>query len=106
MTCWYSGSPWSVYDPRIAGCRPELDLIRGHMDRGAPMLSICFGAQALSAAMGGRVTMSTLPEYGWAVEPVLMSFSSVRGSSSTTTSSPCPSESNQPRTSQAPGLHA
>jgi GMP synthase-like glutamine amidotransferase len=62
----FMGSPWSVYDPRIAGwVGPELDLIRGHMDRGTPMLNICFGAQALSAAMGGRVTMSILPEYGW-----------------------------------------
>ena len=68
----FMGSPWSVYDPRIAGwIGPELDLIRRHMERGTPMLNICFGAQALSAAMGGRVTMSALPEYGWGkVEPV------------------------------------
>lgn len=62
----FMGSPWSVYDPRLAGwLQPELGMIRTHMDRGTPMLNICFGAQALSAAMGGVVTHSRRPEYGW-----------------------------------------
>lgn len=66
------GSPWSVYDPRIQGwLAPELDLIRGHLRRGAPLLGICFGAQATSAALGGLVSHADRPEYGWGtVEPV------------------------------------
>jgi GMP synthase-like glutamine amidotransferase len=60
------GSPWSVYDEGIHGwLRPELDFIRAQIDAGVPVLGICFGAQAMSAALGGTVTMSHRPEYGW-----------------------------------------
>lgn len=60
------GAPWSIYEPRVQGwVQPELDLIRGHMSRGAPVLGICFGAQAVSKAMGGVVRRSSTPEYGW-----------------------------------------
>ncbi len=60
------GSPWSVYEDRVQGwVRPELDFIRNQVSRGVPLLGICFGAQAMSAALGGRVTPSTRPEYGW-----------------------------------------
>lgn len=57
------GSPWSVYDPRIRGwLLPELDFLRTQVRRGTPMFNICFGAQALSVASGGRVTRSHRPE--------------------------------------------
>jgi GMP synthase-like glutamine amidotransferase len=60
------GAPWSVYDPRCQGwVKPELDFLRMHMDRGTPVLGICFGAQAMSAALGSAVTPSAKPEYGW-----------------------------------------
>ncbi len=60
------GSPWSVYDHGIRGwLLPELEFIERQMDHGVPILGICFGAQAISAALGGRVTMSQRPEYGW-----------------------------------------
>jgi GMP synthase-like glutamine amidotransferase len=60
------GSPWSVYDPRLQGwLLPELDLLRGHLARGTPILGICFGAQTLSTALGGAVSRSAHPEYGW-----------------------------------------
>lgn len=60
------GAPWSVYEDRIQSwVAPELDLIRRHVDLGTPILGICFGAQAFSAAMGGYVARSARPEYGW-----------------------------------------
>jgi len=60
------GSPWSVYDPTLRSwLEPELALIRRHLDAGAPILGICFGAQAMSAALGGVVSRSSRPEYGW-----------------------------------------
>jgi GMP synthase-like glutamine amidotransferase len=60
------GSPWSVYDPDLRGwVAPELDFIRRQVDARVPVLGICFGAQAMSAALGGTVTRSERPEYGW-----------------------------------------
>lgn len=60
------GAPWSVYDPRLKGwVMPELALIREHLRRRSPILGICFGAQAVSAATGGTVSRSGRPEYGW-----------------------------------------
>ncbi|HEX6147864.1 MAG TPA: type 1 glutamine amidotransferase, partial [Acidimicrobiia bacterium] len=70
------GSPWSVYDPRARGwVGPELDFITRLAKSGVPMLGICFGAQAMAAALGGSVAPSTRPEYGWGgigtlVEPI------------------------------------
>jgi GMP synthase-like glutamine amidotransferase len=60
------GSPWSVYDPRVQGwVGPELEFLRQRVRKGAPTLGICFGAQAISAALGGKVARSTRPEHGW-----------------------------------------
>jgi len=60
------GSPWSVYEERLQGwVAPELDFIRRQASSGVPILGICFGAQAMSAAMGGKVTRAMRPEYGW-----------------------------------------
>jgi GMP synthase-like glutamine amidotransferase len=60
------GAPWSVYDPVMSGwVTPELEFIRADIDRETPVLGICFGAQALSAALGGTVSRAWRPEYGW-----------------------------------------
>ena len=60
------GSPWSVYEERVQGwVGPELDFVRRRLAAGVPMLGICFGAQAMSAALGGKVTHAARPEYGW-----------------------------------------
>jgi GMP synthase-like glutamine amidotransferase len=60
------GSPWSVYEDRLEGwLAPELDFIRSRLRAGVPMLGICFGAQAMSAALGGSVSHAARPEYGW-----------------------------------------
>lgn len=60
------GSPWSVYEERVQGwVGPELDFVRRRLAAGVPMFGICFGAQTMSAALGGKVTHAVRPEYGW-----------------------------------------
>jgi GMP synthase-like glutamine amidotransferase len=51
-------------DPWIAG---ELDWLRRADQAGVPVLGICFGAQALCAALGGRVEAMERREIGWAM---------------------------------------
>ena len=45
--------------------RWELDLLREALDRGAPVLGICLGAQLLAAAAGGAVRRMKRPYLGW-----------------------------------------
>lgn len=60
------GSPWSVYEDRVQGwVQPELAFIQRRVEAGRPLLGICFGAQAISASLGGSVRHSSRPEYGW-----------------------------------------
>jgi GMP synthase-like glutamine amidotransferase len=49
-------------DPWIA---EELDWLRRADQAGVPVLGICFGAQALCAALGGRVEAMERREIGW-----------------------------------------
>ena len=61
------GAPWSVYDHDLIGAwaLPELDFLRAAHDAGVPVLGICFGGQALAAALGGAVVPSAEAEVGW-----------------------------------------
>jgi GMP synthase-like glutamine amidotransferase len=63
------GAVWSVYDHEQIGhwIDAELDWLRAADAAGVPVLGICFGAQALCAAMGGRVEAAARPEIGWTV---------------------------------------
>lgn len=65
------GSKWSVYDASATGgwLDHEFDAIRRADLQGTAVLGICFGAQALCAAMGGRVERSPRPELGWVPLP-------------------------------------
>jgi len=65
------GAPWSAYDPRLQGwVGPEVEFVRHHLDRGTPILGICFGAQIMSTSLGGTVSPAARPEYGWGtIEP-------------------------------------
>jgi GMP synthase-like glutamine amidotransferase len=60
------GAIASVNDPEpwIPG---ELDWLRAADQVGVPVLGICFGAQALCAALGGRVEAMERKEIGWFV---------------------------------------
>jgi GMP synthase-like glutamine amidotransferase len=61
------GSRWSVHDraPIREWIDDELELLRDADRRGVPTLGICFGAQALAAALGGTVGPADRPEVGW-----------------------------------------
>jgi GMP synthase-like glutamine amidotransferase len=71
-----TGSPWSVYDEPIASwVEALLEHLREAVSRDIPLLGICFGAQAMAAALGGVVTKGQSSEFGWysidSTEPVL-----------------------------------
>jgi len=58
------GSDRSVLDsPAWLG--EELEWLRSVDAAGTPVLGVCFGAQALSLALGGTVAKAQRPEIGW-----------------------------------------
>jgi GMP synthase-like glutamine amidotransferase len=61
------GAPWSVYDEQAIGSwiSGELALLRAADAAGVPVLGICFGGQALAAALGGAVHRAPTGELGW-----------------------------------------
>jgi GMP synthase (glutamine-hydrolysing) len=59
------GSPSAVYDDRLPWLARELAFVDGALAAGVPVLGICFGAQLLSARLGGIVGPATEPELGW-----------------------------------------
>jgi len=60
------GADHSVYDDRIADWfHEELDWLRAADAAGIPVLGICFGAQALTVALGGQVEAAPRSEVGW-----------------------------------------
>jgi GMP synthase-like glutamine amidotransferase len=59
------GAEQSVHaspDPWIA---PQIAFLRAAHDAGIPVLGLCFGGQALAAALGGEVRLADTPEIGW-----------------------------------------
>jgi GMP synthase-like glutamine amidotransferase len=63
------GAVWSVYDEAAIGhwVGDELAWLRKADEAGVPVLGICFGAQALSTALGGRAAPASRQEIGWTV---------------------------------------
>jgi GMP synthase-like glutamine amidotransferase len=59
------GAEQSVHaspDPWIA---PQVAFLRAAHAAGVPVLGLCFGGQALAAALGGEVRTAPAPEIGW-----------------------------------------
>ena len=63
------GAVPSVYDdgPDRGWIAEELAWLRRADEAGVPVFGICFGAQSLCAALGGRVTAASRKEVGWTV---------------------------------------
>ena len=61
------GAPWSVYDHGTIGSWvvDEIAFLRTAHEAGVPILGICFGGQALAAALGGAVVPAERTEIGW-----------------------------------------
>ena len=71
------GSPWSVHSPvEPASLASECALARSAAAAGVPVLGLCYGAQVLARAFGGRVSAAAQPEVGWVTvetdDPVLV----------------------------------
>jgi GMP synthase (glutamine-hydrolysing) len=61
-----SGGPNSVYEPGAPFLQPFI------LETGLPILGICYGMQALTHALGGKVDASAHREYGHAeIEPLM-----------------------------------
>ena len=61
------GSVQAVYDREAIGAwiDDELAMLRRAHEQGVPVLGLCFGGQALAAALGGTVSKSPVHEIGW-----------------------------------------
>jgi GMP synthase-like glutamine amidotransferase len=59
------GSDHSVHASSEPWIAREVGFLRDAHAAGVPVLGVCFGAQALAAALGGSVGRAQRPEIGW-----------------------------------------
>jgi GMP synthase-like glutamine amidotransferase len=59
------GAEQSVERSRDPWIAPQLAFLREAHERGVPVLGLCFGGQALAAALGGTVHAAARAEIGW-----------------------------------------
>lgn len=60
------GSAWSVHSPvDEEALAAECDVVRAASPAGVPVLGLCYGAQVLAHAFGGRVSLAEQPEVGF-----------------------------------------
>jgi GMP synthase (glutamine-hydrolysing) len=59
------GSDRSVHDAPPEWVGNEIAWIQTLLTASRPVLGLCFGGQALAAAMGAEVTRAAVPEIGW-----------------------------------------
>ncbi len=62
-----TGSPCSVTDTEGIGSwiGREIEMVGRAHESGVPVLGLCFGGQVLAAALGGEVSRTDRPEFGW-----------------------------------------
>jgi GMP synthase-like glutamine amidotransferase len=60
----FMGGPMSVNDD-LPWIPPVLELIRGAVAQGVPVLGHCLGGQLIARALGGAVTRNPVKEIGW-----------------------------------------
>jgi GMP synthase (glutamine-hydrolysing) len=61
----FLGSTHGVYDTHVPWIARERRLMRGLVASSRPVLGVCFGAQMLGTALGGRVMPMPQPYQGW-----------------------------------------
>lgn len=59
------GSDDSPRDTDVADVLVEVELIARAVDRGIPVLGLCYGGQVLAHVLGGTVELAPEPELGW-----------------------------------------
>jgi len=59
------GSASSVHASPGPWIAAEIGFLRAAHDAGVPLLGLCFGGQALAAALGAEVRLAPRPEIGW-----------------------------------------
>lgn len=60
------GGPMSVNDEStLSWLQPEKLFVREAVEKGLPVLGVCFGAQLIASALGARVYRNTQKEIGW-----------------------------------------
>ena len=59
------GSTASVTDASVPWIAPERRLVARAVDRGTPVLGVCFGGQLLAQVLGGTVARADRREIGW-----------------------------------------
>ena len=59
------GSPYGPNDTHEPAVVEELELLGAAVEKDVPVLGLCFGGEALSAVLGGRVERAPKPELGW-----------------------------------------
>ncbi len=62
-----TGSPWSIARPDEidSWLEREVQMVRTAHHADVPVLGLCFGGQILSMALGGTVSRTDTPEFGW-----------------------------------------
>ncbi|HEU4657403.1 MAG TPA: type 1 glutamine amidotransferase [Capillimicrobium sp.] len=59
------GSAHNPDDRHVAEVAAELRFVERAVDRGVPVLGLCFGGQMLARVLGGRIERAPRPELGW-----------------------------------------
>lgn len=70
----FMGAAVSILDDH-AWIQQEIELIRRAVERGVPVMGICFGAQLMSLALGGEVVHGPQMTIGW--HPVRMAHNDI-----------------------------